>query len=577
MRTIYFLFFQFILIIAYSKVGRLDFQENKGQWPKQVSYGTFVGASKIFIESSSFFYSICKEEDLQKQHKAHINTNESKLLDTIKKHNYKVHFLNANFSSIQAHNKQMYFSNYFLGNDKTKWASQVASFTELELKNVYAKMDMKVYSEETNFKYDFILNQGANLSDIAMEYQYIDGLELRDGQLYLSTSVREVIEQKPVAYQIIKGKRIEVNCCYVKLDKYKIGFSLPNGYDKRYPLIIDPVVVVCSYSGASSWCNGSTATYDESGKIYTGGHATDANYPTSLGAYQTLSAGEGDILLEAYNSTGSTKLFATYLGGSSSDNVLDISVKNNEITLAGIGNSTNFPVSETAADTSFNGFQDFVIAKLNIDGSQLMAATYVGGTNSEGAFGVSYLPDEFWRYMEMAVDDLGHVTIFSNTLSSDFPVTVNAYSTTKQGGSEACVFRLNADLSQLQWSTYLGGSRSESAKAIRLDKTGGVYCFGMTDSQDFPVTSNAYATTKQGNLNSIDMFVTHLNSSGSALLASTYLGTTANDFASLIELDRNGDVYLCGNLDNGAAFVSTPGKYSDVGGKCYLQNECSVK
>ncbi len=566
MKQLYILLL-FSCLNVFAKTDGIQYQQNKGQWPKQVLYGSFFSASKIFIEQSAFLYCLYDAKDLVKARELHGNKGESNGEPIIKGHNYKVNFEGADFSKIEPIGKQAYYSNYFLGNDKTKWASEVASYSTLELKNVYCNIDMKLYSEATNLKYDFILKPGSNTKDIVMNYQYTNGIELRNNHLYVLTSIGEVVEQKPFAYQLINGKRVEVSCFYIKLDSDKIGFTFPNGYDKRYELIIDPVVVVCSYSGATVHCNASCSSYDENGKIYTAGYAVEANYPTTLGVFQTSFNGLSDFLLEAYTSNGSSKLFATYIGGSKSDLVLDICIKNNEITLTGFTESSNFPVSETAVDTSFNGVQDFVITKLNQDGSQLIASTYIGGSSTEGVFGVSYLSEEFLRYMEMAVDDVGNVTVFSNTFSSDFPVTINAYSTVKQGSSEACVFRLNADLSQLKWSTYLGGSRSESARAMRLDKTGGVYCFGMTDSPDFPVTSNAYATSKLGTISAVDMFVTLINSTGTALLASTYLGTTANDFASLIDLDSNGDVYLCGNIDNSAAFVSSPTKYSDVGGR----------
>ncbi len=159
----------------------------------------------------------------------------------------------------------------------------------------------------------------------------------------------------------------------------------------------------------------------------------------------------------------------------------------------------------------------------------LAYATYLGGSSDDDGSGV-------------AVDSAGNAYITGTTFSTDFP-TVNAIQPTFHGGRDVFVTKINADGTALGYSTYLGGSvGSDFGVAIALDSAGSAYVAGMTDSLDFP-TVNAIQSTSHGNL---DLFVTKINAGGNALVYSTYLGGSGNDFNPDVAVDSTGNAYLTG-------------------------------
>jgi gliding motility-associated-like protein len=195
----------------------------------------------------------------------------------------------------------------------------------------------------------------------------------------------------------------------------------------------------------------------------------------------------------------------------------------------------------------------------------LLASTYVGGSSTE--FSNTFVSNNWaWNVGEMECDNSGNVYIIGSTNSNDFPVTTGVVSPTLQGTSDAFVFKINNTLSNLIWSTYLGGSLTESGNSLKLDGSGGVYCYGNTTSSDFPTTSSAYNITKNGTGTNADLYITHLNSNGTVILSSTYLGTSAQEYAGLMQLDKSKNVYLVGSFNNPPALVPSPGVYSNPNG-----------
>ena len=173
--------------------------------------------------------------------------------------------------------------------------------------------------ENDQLKYDYIVAPFANPKQIKCEYKGIENIFLKDRNLYIQTSVNTIIEQEPYAYQIIAGEKIEVPCEY-QLKRQKISFEFPEGYDSNYELIIDPLLVFSTYSGSTADNFGYTATYDQHGFLYAGSTSFGVVYPTSIGAYQiNFAGGTGnggtDIAITKYDTSGTSRLYSTYLGG----------------------------------------------------------------------------------------------------------------------------------------------------------------------------------------------------------------------------------------------------------------------
>jgi hypothetical protein len=230
--------------------------------------------------------------------------------------------------------------------------------------------------------------------------------------------------------------------------------------------------------------------------------------------------------------------YSTYLGGVNGDAAWGIAVDSSgNAYVAGYTNSNNFPVSAGAYDTSCGSGgscsetnADAFVTKLNASGS-LVYSTFIGGTSVELAKGI-------------AVDESGSAYITGQTSSSNFPTTSGAFQRTYGGGLDAFVAKLSADGSSLVYSTYLGGSAYDAGNAVALDALGNAYITGQTNSTNFPTLNPLQATG--GGSQDGDAFVTELNTTGSALVYSTYLGGSSLDRGNGIAVDGSGNAYVAG-------------------------------
>lgn len=255
----------------------------------------------------------------------------------------------------------------------------------------------------------------------------------------------------------------------------------------------------------------------------------------AIGAYDT----QNPLIIDP------TLVYSTYLGGSGTDEGVDIAVDSaGSAYICGDTTSTNFPTAN-ALDTTFgggtfSGARDAFITKLNPAGTALVYSTYLGGSGG----GVDNGDD---RCSKIKVDASGNVYVAGETHSADFP-TANAFQATYGGGfSDAYVTKLNAAGSALVYSTFLGGTIFDAAHALTIDSTGNVYITGRTTSGNFPTVNPIQAAYSGGP--GADAFVTKINAAGSALVYSTYLGGSGgNGFTAgfSIAVDSSGNAYLTG-------------------------------
>jgi len=311
------------------------------------------------------------------------------------------------------------------------------------------------------------------------------------------------------------------------------------------------------------------------GEVYVAGITASDEFPKTTGGAQSrcnncVSYPEKpsyDVFVARLNKELTQILQSTYLGGSSTDwaNALAIHPKTGEVYVAGWTYSTNLPKTTGGAQGSYSGGKgDAFVARLNKELTQILQSTYLGGKGADEAHALSIHPQT------------GEVYVAGITTSTDFPKTTNGAQTTCNGcvsGSfpsyDAFVARLNKDLTRILQSTYLGGSESDSAKAIAIHpKTGEVYVAGDTNSTKFPKTTGGAQVSLKGGR---DAFVARLNKELTQILQSTYLGgssswETAN---ALVIHPRTGEVYVAGWTISDDFPKTTGGAQTKCNG-CYI-------
>ncbi len=291
-------------------------------------------------------------------------------------------------------------------------------------------------------------------------------------------------------------------------------------------------LVYSTYLGGNANDGGNKIAVDSAGNAYVTGYTASTNFPTANAFKNTFGGGSDDIFLAKLNAAGSALVYSTYLGGSLGDAGYGIAVDAaGNAYVTGTTLSSNFQTAN-AFQSTLKSTQDAFVTKVNATGSALVYSTFLGGTGGEVGNSI-------------AVDSTGSAYVAGTTFSNNFP-TANPFQSTVKGALDAFVTKMNPAGSALAYSTYLGGNLDEAAVGIAVDSSGNAYIAGSTTSADFPTVSALQSTYGGG----VDAFVTKLNSTGLSLLYSTYLGGNAADYGIGIGLDSSGNASVGGETNS---------------------------
>jgi len=250
-------------------------------------------------------------------------------------------------------------------------------------------------------------------------------------------------------------------------------------------------LVFSTYFGGSQWEEASSIVIDDEQNVYISGHTESEDLPTTPGAYSPNYNDEQDGFISKFDTTCSTLLYSTFLGGSKEDSCdydggdgMTIDQVGN-IYVVGETESNNFPTTPGAYDRTHNGGWDAFVTVLNPSLSSLVFSTFLGGSKDERGNGI-------------AIDDAGGVYFIGDTKSGDFPTTPGAFDTSYNGRWDIFVALLVSSGSHLAYSTFVGGSHDDECYGMALDSRGSVYVGGWTKSGDYPTTPGAYDTSYNG-------------------------------------------------------------------------------
>ena len=573
-------------VIAFAQTG---FMENLGQFDNTVKYQVDYNDHTIYIDKEGFSVLLHDNETWVKwineahEHKQ-LKTKKAAESKTLKFQFVKFELVGANFDNFNAFQPFDAYYNYYLGNDRSKWVHGAKEFETLYFTNVYPNIDLEFQAIDQRFKYNFILNKGADIADIKIDIKGANSVKVTNERLEISTQFGTFSEVMPVSYSVVNNLREPLVMKYVTKGKY-VGFEGEQNISE-YTRVIDPELVFSTYSGSSVDNFGFTATFDSSGNLYAGGIATspttfsNGKYPITIGAFDvTYNGGSGnepanlpcDVSISKYNSSGNSLLYATFLGGSSDEYPHSFIVdKNDNLLVFGTTYSSDFPTEFGAPFPLKNGGMDLFVTKFNANGSALLGSTYIGGSANDGLNQSSrtryFYADDFRG--EINLDTNGNVYVATSTRSNDFPITSGAFQQNNSlaNSQEGVLFCLSTDIKTLKWSSYFGGSGDDAIYSVDVAADGDLYISGGTTSTNLNATAGSVGTTYNGGR--ADGFVARISGDGTTLKRTGYWGTSEYDQVLSLDIDKYGNIFVVGHSDGGMPVKGNG--YKNVGGSQFI-------
>ena len=600
--------FATLQLSAQSGSGSFEFVENKGQWEKEVKFKGEFSSGAFFLTARGFSVNLHHPDDLERYYKNYhaghgdhgisrpprntkVSTNATQNPNdpgnggggtnppgdpiVVRGHTYKVIFAGSNPNPEIVPEKQVSNNtSYFIGNDPSKWAKNVGTYTALTYKNVYEGIDVRYYADYGNLKYDIIVHPGADPSKVVMQYEGVEKLSVKSEELNIKTSVGTVRERYPYAYQFdMNSGKQDVECRFQVTSSNTVQFAVKN-YSKTSTLVIDPTVIFVSFTGSFASEYGFTATPGPDGSLYSGSIVFGEGFRTTPGAYkQNYQGGSGDrgtdVGIFKFTPNGQ-RAWATYVGGSDAEypHSLICDAAGNLVMIGRTYSGSSFPMSPSGSIHGGGGDADLFVTKLSADGSTLIGSQVIGGSGADcvnyqerqRSNGSSPIVASTMRFYgddsrsEVVLDGAGNIYVAAQTQSlgsSRFYTTAGVFQTAPGGGhQDGVVLKLDPNCQNILWSSFLGGSGDDGAFVLAVHPTtGDVYVAGTTNSGDLPGGSTgSYQPSPAGGM---DGFIVQISNNGANVLRKTYLGTNAFDAIYGIRFDRNFYPYVMGTTEGG--------------------------
>lgn len=505
----------FLLAISISNANNESFFiQNDGQKQNDILYYAELNDLNIFIKQDGVyfdFYQIEKSSNKQVNKIGHL---------------VKLDFVNGNtLNSFE--NTATGKMNFLLGNDKSKWKTNVNIYNNIKINEVFEGIDLKLYFDNNMPRYDFIINKNSNPEDIKFKFNTVNKLKVNGKEFSGEISVGEFFNDNLFAYQIVDGVKKEVKCNFKEIAEGVLAFDLGN-YDKKLDLVIDPII----YNSYMTWGgkeSGLAIQNIDANTYVVAGTTESMDFPATEGAYQEEVIESQNIFIAEYKRDGifHSLVKGTYLGGAASDKVSKLEIDNGKnIYICGTTSSSDFPVAGMI-DQVYGGKKDGFVAKLNPEMTELTYSYYVGG-------------DEDDEILDFAIAE-GSIYFCGYTKSLNLPVK-NGIQDSWRGASDGLFGRSNPEGSSLDYLTYYGGSGEDIITGIDLNPIEDIIWIGSSKSYDFTV----YPSGQKVQGDNFDIITGIFRHDLSETILSTFVGGTEDDYGVDVKHVSGQEYYFLG-------------------------------
>lgn len=545
------------------------FTENKGQWDSRIKFIGYSSFGKIVFTNDALYYQLIKREKTQKKIDvlSSLDKDSRNSEDKSETYIFKLSFIGAHTSDIQGELIKKPIFNYLIGNDPEHWGIGCRNFSSITYKNIWNGIDLVFRNSHEGIYFESILDNQANLEDIQIKSQ---GAQVFETEHYTEfrTPIGSIYQSKKTALGIQFSDSL---------------FSIPDE-----PPVFKPQGVVgwerlkfATYLGGNLNETSKSIAIDSDHNTYITGYTDSTDFPmerfvngSKAPGYDQMYNLKDDVFVVKLNPTGTEIVYATFLGGNADDraNAIVVDEQRNAY-IVGYTESENFPVSSTIGGLNAPGFDqeigrpffdttspakgDGFVVKLNATGTSLLYSTYIGGWETDNCVDIVLDADNNAYITGVSMSGITF-PFYKNKLTYEHtPGYYNAI----LFDSNVFVIKLSAPGTDLLYSTMFEGSNSDIGMAIDLDTDNNAIITGATNSADFSMTKTVggvlapgYDKTYNGGM--MDGFVLKLNSTGTELLYSTFLGGSNIEQPNDIKVDSQGNAYIAG-ATNGSDFPMT--------------------
>jgi hypothetical protein len=437
--------------------------------------------------------------------------------------------------------------NYFLGNDPSRWLTDVTCWEAVRLADIAPGVSVDIHGRLGLPEYDLRFEPGREVSSVEVVVEGADGLEvLVDGSVEIATPLGTVRQLPPRAWELDAAgneRPLDARVELVSGDRFRFHVS---GRDMGRAAVIDPGLAYATFVEGSASEQITSIQVDATQSAVVGGNTASNDFPVTPGAFQLEKSTWDDGFVAKLSPAGSDLEFATYLGGTGPESMwggIALTV-DGDIVVAGKTHAPDFPTTPGAYSTAKGEGWDAYVTKLNASGSALVFSTYFPGAGS----GDSNIDD-------IALDAMGRIVLGGVTEFAELPITPDAMQPTVSGTPTGFIARMSPDGSSIDYCTYVD---CHDLTSVAVDANMAIYATGYDESapQGLPLTPGAFQPTYMGNN---DAFALKLSPTGS-LSWCTILGGSDADRAVGIEVDDTGQPVVAG-WTRSSNFPSTPGSF----------------